>query len=114
MIKANEITASSDYEIDYTNVVNMEATPRNLLPVDGKLRCIAVLMTADGKFVNAAKSATVSNDTGSAVGSMAGVRKVSSEYYDLQGRRVVRPADGMYIRVDRLEDGSRKTAVTVK
>lgn len=115
VIKANENTASSEYEIDYTKVVNMEATPRNLLPEDGTLRCIAVLLTADGQFVNAAKSETVINGVGSSVGTVAGGQKVSSEYFDLQGRRVVRPADGMYIRVDRHADGSTKaSAVTVK
>lgn len=115
VIKANEEAYSSDFEIDYTKVVNMEATPRNLLPDNGKLRCIAVLTTADGKFVNAAKSETISNSKGSAVGAVADVVKVAADYYDLQGRRVANPAGGMYIRVDRHADGSRKAStVTVK
>lgn len=38
----------------------------------------------------------------------------TSEYYDLQGRRVVNPANGMYIRRDVMTDGSVKAVKVVR
>ncbi|MDE5930659.1 MAG: hypothetical protein K2H03_09290, partial [Muribaculaceae bacterium] len=110
-----------EYEFDYAKIVNLEPLaadgsggPANVLPDDGSLRCIAVLLTADGKFVNCNKSkllqaASVSEVTRDDAAAVSG-----SEWFDLQGRRVDRPGKGAYIRVDRLADGSVRRIKTIK
>ena len=42
----------------------------------------------------------------SAVDNVIASEVVSSEYFDISGRKVLHPSDGLYIRVDRLADGS--------
>lgn len=62
---------------------------------------------ADPKFYNDAKT--------SAVESIAvETQTVSSEYFDLQGRKVANPGKGIYIRQDLKSDGSVKSVKVLK
>lgn len=98
------------HTFDYNNIVNaMEE--RNILPSDGKIHCVAVLLTADGQFVNCNKSAAFAAPT-------TGIHDVltdgsatvtDTEWFDMQGRRVANPDNGLYLRRDRLSDGTTRT-----
>ena len=33
-------------------------------------------------------------------------QSINSSYYDMQGRQVSKPTEGIFIRVDRMQDGS--------
>lgn len=99
---------TSEYTLDYSQVASLEKAGENIIPDTGALRCVAILLTSDGKFVNCNKSGYIGlsgiKDMSSA---SAGI--LSSEWYDLQGRRLSAPVSGMNIRIDRLSDGSSNT-----
>lgn len=114
-LKANT-DYSHEFEFDYGKITNLDPkNPANILPADGKLRCVAVLLTADGKFVNSNKSELI--ETTSVADAMvdSNAAVIGTEWYDLQGRKAVNPANGMYIRLDRMSDGTaRRTKTFVK
>lgn len=78
-----------------------------------KLRCVAILLKADGSFVNCNKSALVGTSGVKSIYNDAAATVKSTEWYDLQGRRVFNPSDGLFIRVDRLSDGTIRSTKTV-
>ena len=105
-VKANEVY-EQEYELDYSQVGSLMQTGRNVIPESGHLRCIAILLTADGEFVNCNKSGYVElSSIRGIVGSENNV--VSTEWFDLQGRKLSAPSKGMSIRIDHLSDGSSK------
>ena len=119
-VKANE-KYTHEYEYDYTSMLNYDVdnatkqpNRRNILPEDGKLRCVAVLLTADGKFVNCNKSKALEASTSGVRDSFcdSSAHTIATTWYDLQGRRISHPAAGLNIRVDQLSDGtSRRTKI---
>lgn len=78
-----------------------------------KMRCVAILLKADGSFVNCNKSAQVGTSGVKSITNDAAASVKSTEWYDLQGRRVFNPANGLFIRVDRLSDGTLRSSKTV-
>lgn len=96
---------------DYANVMSLEGG-KNILPADGKLHCVAVLTTADGQFVNCNKSAAIDAPTLGVIDALYdnAARVIATEWYDLQGRPVANPENGLYLRHDRLSDGTTRTA----
>ena len=90
-------------------------TGSNLIQDKTKLRVIAYLYDAKTRrIVNSNSSAYAPVPAGiSQIGTDA-AEVVSTEWYDLQGRRVSAPSEGLYIRLDRLSDGSsRRTKVAL-
>lgn len=74
-----------------------------------KLRVVAMVVGADGSIANAAV-APVGTGVGSVCGVDGDMQVVSTVYYDICGNVVINPARGIYVRVDRLSDGSLKAA----
>lgn len=100
---AQELTHAIDIQAeDVKNIYGKE-----LIQDPAKLSVVAMLLDKDGKVVNAgrcpvamepASAASLEADTSSPV------------YYDLQGRRVVRPGSGIFIKVQ----GGRATKIVGK
>lgn len=111
-----EVVKNNVYEnevrLNYSSIKGVESGV-NVLPEDGKLRCVAVLLTADGKFVNCNKSSAIDVSAVREV-MAAGMECVSTEWFDLQGRRVENPASGMFIRIDRMADGAIRTTKVIR
>lgn len=105
-VKANA-TYSNVYQYDFGQILD-HITENELVPVADitKLRCVAVLLTADGSYVNCNRSEYVGTAGNTAITADRQGVIVSTEWYDLQGRRVINPQSGLYIRVDRLSDGT--------
>lgn len=102
----------NDYTYDYASILNTQGF--TMVTDPGKLHCVAIITDADGRYVNCNRSeqvGTLGVESVSADSSRADV--VATEWYDLQGRKVTRPAAGLYIRVDRLSDGTARTGKTV-
>lgn len=64
-----------------------------------------------GRIVNANKAA-VTNPAG--VESIKGEETVSTEYYDLTGRKVANPDKGLVIKMERMSDGTTKATKIMK
>lgn len=109
-VKAGEEYTHS-YVYDYADMVNIAG--RNILTEKNNLHCVAVVTKADGTFVNCNKSAQVSAQTVS-VESVDGAAEVMrTDWYDLQGRKVSAPGAGIYLRSERLSDGTVRVSKQV-
>ena len=110
-VKADEIY-EHEFEIDYKQVGSLMLSGENIIPDTGSLRCVAILLTADGKFVNCNKSRYVGLSSVKEVTS--GTDVISTEWFDLQGRRLTSPDEGMNIRIDHLSNGSSRVVKSIK
>ena len=89
---------------------NIYGTP--VVQDKSKLRAVVlVLDTATGRIVNAAKTGYIYG--ASVEGINASVEVTGVEYYDLNGLRCLNPADGIFVRVTRLSDGSVRTSKVI-
>ena len=77
-----------------------------------KLRAVVLLIdTETGYIVNAAKTGYI---TGTGVESiLENPEVVATEYYDLTGRRIMKPEKGIFIKAERRSDGSVKSTKVV-
>lgn len=81
-----------------------------MLSVPDKLRVIAVITNGkSGKPINCASSPQIGQSGIETVGT-ANAEVVVCQWFDLQGHRVSRPAEGIYILRETLSDGSTRTS----
>ena len=108
-----EMDVPLTYEYSFNAVSeapNIYGTP--VVQDKSKLRAVVlVLDTATGYIVNAAKTGYIGST--SVEGINASVEVTGVEYYDLNGMRCLNPADGIFVRVTRLSDGSVRTSKVV-
>lgn len=118
----DKISAGDSYTNDFTFeipedffcIVNYPILEPVKIPVDkSKLRIVAAIIDAES-------SAVINSDSSAYSGSGAGVDTVSAPgspvrtvYYDLTGRNIAAPHDGIYIRVDEYSDGKRQVTKEV-
>lgn len=97
------------HTFNYDNIVNVKGN--NIMPADGKIRCIAVLLKADGSFVNCNTSAALAAPTSGVHSALAddAARVIATEWFDMQGRSVANPDNGLFLRRDHLSDGTTRT-----
>lgn len=110
-VNANEYY-DHNYEYDFAEIARTNSENGKAPIIATDLRCVAVLLTANGEFVNCNRSAALELASVSNIIDNNALT-VSSEWYDLQGRRVTSPSKGLYIRVDRMADGSTKRTKTL-
>ena len=87
----------------------------NVIPVDkDKVRVIAYVIDGQGKVINSVSSEYLGGP-GVGVSTVAAdnAAVVETRYYDLQGRLVATPAAGLFIKTERLADGSLRTTKTI-
>ncbi len=87
----------------------------NVIPVDkDKVRVIAYVIDGQGKVINSVSSEYLGGP-GVGVSTVAAdnAAVVETRYYDLQGRLVANPAAGLFIKTERLADGSLRTTKTI-
>ena len=112
----SEINAEQWYEYSYEFDI---ASIRNWAGEDvvndfNKTRAIAIVIDSKTrKPVNCCSSiypdGTVPSHSGIKAVDDEAAPVIESVYYDLQGHRVINPAKGLFIQVDRLSDGTAKT-----
>ena len=104
------------YTIDIADVKNVKG--ETIVKDFNKVRVIAILLNGrTRKPVNCASSLYPDGtkpESGVKQVSDTVVSVASTEYYDLQGRRVARPTGGIYIQIDKLCDGSSRATKIVK
>jgi thiol-disulfide isomerase/thioredoxin len=101
------------YQFDVTKANNLDGV--NLVQNRSKLRVVALLLDANTGYVINGARADVTGDTTGAASAIINGQVVSSEYYDLSGRRVITPSNGIYVKRVAYSDGTVKTSkVTVR
>jgi hypothetical protein len=100
-------TVTHNYQIDITKAVNKSGV--SLVQDRSKLLVVALLLDANtGYIVNGAR-ADVKSTTGVAPTIING-EVISSEYYDLSGRRIITPSNGIYVKRVVYSNGTVKTS----
>lgn len=115
-IKAGE-TMTYEYRVPMADVKNLRG--HYFINEGATVHAVAILVDGEtGYSVNCNKSAGLaySNAQSGIRGiDAAGAEVVRTEYHNLQGVRVDKPANGIYVRTDVMSDGTRRTSkVTVK
>lgn len=95
------------YTFDISSLVNVSGEP--VVQNPERLRVVAmVINSATGEVLNCNTSTYADGQARpTVVGAIDAEAEVTStEYYDLTGRRISNPSKGIYIKVDRMSDGS--------
>ena len=106
-----DVSQTYDYSFDLRKVRNMQGD--TIIQDKNKLTVVVLLIEkATGKIVNANKvDAGASTLSGiKAVATTAEETVSSVAYYDLQGRRVVMPQHGLFIKAETLANGKVRTS----
>ncbi|MDE5870339.1 MAG: hypothetical protein K2H22_00115, partial [Muribaculaceae bacterium] len=88
-LKAEEVA-------EYSMTFDLSKIKSDLIPDKKKLRVIAAVLDGNGNVLNCAKDEV--NDDPSAVENIGNVDNAPVEYFNLSGMKVVKPADGIFIR----------------
>lgn len=115
-----EIKADTPYthsfSFDTDAVVNLDGEP--VIQDPGKLRVVAFLYDYyTDEAINANTSDYADGNPFSALGNISanGSDVKRTDYFDLQGRRIFKPASGFYLKAEKMSDGtSRVKKVVVK
>ena len=109
-IVANTVN-NFEYSFDVNNIYNTSYEP--LIQNKEKLHVVAIVVDkATGKVLNAAK-AKVGNTAVNEIGS-DNKEVASTMYFDLMGRMVSNPGNGIYVKVVRYTDGSQRSFKVLK
>ncbi len=109
-----EIEAGETYRhsciINVDDIVNVYGDP--VVQDRTKLRVVAAMIDRKtNRAVNCSSSGYADMSSVGTVGNGADI--VSTTYYDMQGREIRRPGNGIYIRIDRLSDGTTRSHKTI-
>lgn len=107
-------TYTYSYTVDVKDIRNLIG--ERFLNADATLHGVVALVdTATGHAVNSCRSASLNySDSPAGVGAIsAGATVEASEFFNMQGMAVPQPGAGMFIRRDRMSDGTVRTAKVV-
>lgn len=115
---ANSLPATAETEQTYTHTYSFvtdssvkSTTGNSLIENRGNIFVVAMLIAPDGTVKNSRKLYANQGTTGVGTVATDGVDTVvSSVYFDLNGRQIANPANGLYIRQDRMADGSLRAS----
>lgn len=92
-----------NYTFQLADAVNTAGA--SVIQDNSKLKVVALLInTTTGEVVNANKAKVVAS-TPTGISNLAGDQTVRTTYYDLSGRRVLIPSNGVYIKSQLTKDG---------
>lgn len=104
------VTYDTDYVVNLSDAVNTNKKQiSQWLSDPNQIRVVAIIFTDSKQFVNCNTSgylAPVSVDTINGVDAEV----VETVYYDLNGRKVSNPEKGIFVKVDMLSNGARRTS----
>ena len=105
---------SQQYTISLDEAVNTSGAP--VVQDTKKMKVVAILVNAaTGEVVNANKVAVVDITTTGITNAGADSRQAETVIYDLMGRRINAPANGVYVKTVRMQNGeTRSQKVLVK
>lgn len=94
---------SHAYSFNAADIVNTAGDP--VIQDKSKVKVVAILLSEWGDVLNANKAKVVTTDMPTGISNLAGNQTVRTTYYDLSGRRVLIPSNGVYIKSQQTEDG---------
>lgn len=92
---------------DFSDIRSLDGVAINVDP--DKLRVIAFVLDAEGNVLNSRSSAYPDRGGSDMAAGFVEADAIATYWYDLLGRRVSSPSGSVFIRVDILSDGSRRT-----
>lgn len=107
-------TYTYSYTVDVNDIRNLSG--ENFLNADATLHgVVALLDTKTGHAVNSCRSASLKySDSPAGIGGIStGATVEASEFFNMQGMAVPQPGSGIFIRRDRMSDGTVRTAKVV-
>ncbi len=110
----NSLPESVESGVIYENTYSYNISNNKLVRDGSTLYVVAFLVDKKtGRIVNSNKTA-ISDfvGVGSTVGE--GVQPVSTVYYDLMGRRIEQPSNGLFIEVQKMSDGTQVSRKVMK
>lgn len=109
----NSIPSDVTFNQPYASEFSYDIASNSVIQDKDQLFVAAFIINPDGSILNANK---VTVEDAAAVKSLdVDAREISAEYYDLAGSRVAKPANGMYVKVAKMTDGSiRATKVAIR
>lgn len=115
-MKGVEGSVPSDvaYNTPYGSEFSYDIASNGVIQDKDKLYVAAFIINPDGTILNSNKVKVADGGDSAVDAEPAGVVEMSSEYYNLSGARVLSPADGMYVKVSRMSDGSVRTAKVIR
>ena len=104
----------SEYEIELANVINSSKKQMSQwLQNPDHIRVVAMLFDTRKNFINCNTSGyAVPSGVETLTGTSAQV--VETIYYDLNGRRVANPENGIFVKIDVLDNGTRRTSKVIR
>lgn len=107
---SNSIPSDIEMAKEYTNDFTFDIAGNSLIKDTNKLVVTAfVINKKTGRVVNANKFALGTDNNGiGLIDNDADI--VATEFFDLTGRRVLNPSQGIFIKTEKLSDGSIRTA----
>lgn len=104
------VTYDTEYVVNLSDAVNSNKKQiSQWLSDPNEIRVVAIIFTDSKKFVNCNTSGYL---TPVSVETINGVdaEVVETVYYDLNGRKVSNPESGIFVKVDMLSNGARRTS----
>ena len=99
--------------LDATNLVNLDDD--TFINDDATFRVVAVLMNYDGEIINSWSTPTLTDLAGvGSLGEDKAADVVKRVYFDMQGRRIAEPANGLYIEQETYNDGSIRNSKRIR
>ena len=99
-----------EFSFNAADIVNIYGTP--VIQDKNKVRVVAMLVSW-GNVLNANKCKVTVGGTGIRDLNAGADRVVKTEYFDLSGRKVLLPANGVYIKSQQLKNGETVTQKVV-
>ncbi len=96
-------TYTFDYSIETADVVNLKG--EQFINPEATVKAVTVIIDADDRPVNCNKSNSIAWDPSGVDHIISGGNVVATTYYDLQGHKVADPDKGIFVKVDRLDNG---------
>lgn len=106
---AGSLPKSIKINESYVNTYKFDISKNSIIQDRENLVATAFIIDKNtGKIVNANKCKVNTDPAG--VGTIdAGVEVIDCQYYDLSGRKISNPVKGLYIKVEKLSDGTTRT-----
>lgn len=100
-----KITAGETYKYDFT----IDIADNELVQHKSKMEVVFFIVNqTNGTIVNSNKYTFTAEDGVENV--LEGVEVVATEYFDLAGRKVANPSNGLFIKTERLSDGKNRSS----
>ena len=101
------------HEFNFAAEDGMSLSGYNLFLRATELYAVIILLDENGAVVNTNKVLVENHNYESAVKGIEAAGEVSAEYYDLNGRRVATPSNGIFVKVATMENGQKATSKVV-